>query len=175
KQGRMMGMLNAMMAGNERIDIIERAWGAKEAKRRAGEFPQSAICLPFGVSYSKERGWFYTKDAEKVKEAFKQFLAGNTNYNYLSRLVGVSNRGVVSILRNPIFIGWRVIAEKRDLSPRARRTKVDGRQKDRPKMRREPEDVIRVKVIDEPLISEADFARVQKVMALKQSHHWKQR
>jgi hypothetical protein len=79
------------------------------------------------------------------------------------------------ILRNPIYTGWRVIDKRRDPAPSAHRTKADGRQKDRAKINRAPEDVIRVKVISEPIISEAEFNRVQAILNLKKSRSWRHR
>jgi Recombinase len=64
------------------------------------------------------------------------------------------------MLRNPIYCGWRIISQKRDPSPSAHKAKPDGRQADRPKINKSPDEVIRIKVIDEPLVSEEDFKRV---------------
>jgi hypothetical protein len=69
--------------------------------------------------------------------------------------------------------GWRVIDKKRDTSPAGRYAGVDGRQADRRKIARAPEDVIRVKVIAEPMVSEEDFRAVQRIMDLKQAKHWR--
>jgi hypothetical protein len=77
------------------------------------------------------------------------------------------------IMRNPIWIGWRVIDKKRDSSAAGRYANVNGRQADRRKIARAPEDVIRVKVIAEPLISDDDFQTVQRIMDLKQAKHWR--
>ena len=60
KSGRLMGTIRAAIAGLERTEILERVWSAKEEKRRAGKHPNSPITLPFGVSYEKQKGWFYT-------------------------------------------------------------------------------------------------------------------
>jgi len=79
------------------------------------------------------------------------------------------------LLRNPIWTGWRVIDKKRDSSAAGSYASVNGRQADRRKISRAPEDVIRVKVILEPLVSEAYFAQVQRAMNLKQAKHWRSR
>lgn len=78
-------------------------------------------------------------------------------------------------MRNPIWTGWRVIDKKRDMSAAGRYQKPNGRQADRRKVPRTPDETIRVRVIDEPLISEQDFQTVQKMMDLKQSKHWRSR
>ena len=50
----------------------------------------------------------------------------------------------MQMLRNPIYKGIRVIDTRRDLSSRYPR--ADGRQGDRPKIKRLPDDVSRVRV-----------------------------
>lgn len=162
--GRLLGVLRAAIAGNERIEILNRMWAAKEEKRRAGGFSQSPVCLPYGVAYDDRAGWHYTAKAERVREAFRRLLAGSSSYTQLSALLGVSIPGLRAILTNPIYTGWRVIDTRRDPSPGARRTKADGRQADRPTIKRAPEDVIRLKVIGEPLVTETEFARAQSLM-----------
>lgn len=170
KTGRLMGTIRAAMAGMERTEILERIWSAKENKRQRGELGQSKICLPFGVDYP----WKFTVDAERVREAFRLFLSGVTSYMELSRTVGIEAFNLRNILRNPIYTGWRVIDKKRDLSPAGKYATKDGRQGDRRKIKRAPEDVIRVKVLD-PIVSESDFNQVQRIIELKRSHHWRTR
>lgn len=173
KSGRLMGTIRAAIAGLERTEILERSWLAKEEKRRAGKHPQSRITLPFGVDFEEERGWFYKPETEKVKEAFRLFLSGNANYCSVGRKVGIAPFNLRVIMRNPIYCGWRVYDKRRDPSSSARRTKTDGRQADRPKIPRAAHEVIRVRVIDQPLVSENDFARVQQMMNFKKQRHWR--
>ena len=173
KMGRLMGGMRALFAGVEREEIRERVWGAKEAKRRQGENPQSEITLPYGVGYKRNLGWSYTPSAEKVREAFRLLLAGDISYNDIGRRTGIASSAVRIILRNPIYTGWRIIDMKRDLSPSATKHKRDGRQGDRPKIRRAPDEIIRIKVIDDGLISPADFAQAQRIMDRKKKHHWR--
>jgi DNA invertase Pin-like site-specific DNA recombinase len=173
KTGRLLGTIRAAIAGMERTEILERIWTANEEKRRRGELAQSQIVLPWGVGYDPVRGFYYKPEAERLREAFRQFLAGNQSYRQLSRLVGVTPRGVHVIMRNPIWTGWRVIDKRRDPSSAGRYPSVDGRQADRRKIARAPEDVIRVKVIADPLISDIDFQAVQGIMDLKQARHWR--
>lgn len=174
KSGRLLGTIRAAMAGLERSEILERMWLAKEEKRRRGENPQSYITLPTGVSFDKSSGrWSYTPEAEKIKQAFLMFLSGNTSYTDIGAKLGIDPPSLKVMLKNPIYCGWRVIAQKRDPSPSAHKAKPDGRQADRPKINRSPEEVIRLKVIDAPLVSEADFQRVQEIMAAKRLKHWR--
>lgn len=171
KTGRLMGAIRAAIAGMERTEILERIWSAKEEKRRRGGFAQSKVCLPFGVDYNG--CWSYTADAERVREAFRLFLSGETSYTVVGAKVGIEPYNLRVILRNPIYTGWRLIDKRRDPSPSAKRAKANGRQGDRPKIAREPEDVIRLQVIKEGLVSVEDFHRVQRLMDLKKSHHWR--
>ena len=173
--GRLLGAINAAISGNEIHLFRERVFSAKEEKRRAGKLAQSEIVLPFAVGYAQDRGFFYKPEAEKVREAFRRFLSGETSYVTLARSVGVTPRGMHIIMRNPIWTGWRVIDTKRDPSRAARRFSAGGRQGDRAKIKRAPEEIIRVKVIDEPLVSEEDFRRVQQMMDSKSRNHWRYR
>ncbi len=176
KEGRLIAPIRAAIAGLERTEILERVWHAKEAKRRAGEMPQSSITLPFGVGYDRPSNtWFYKPEAEKIAIAFHAFLKGETSYHSIGKRLGISPYGLRVMLRNPIYTGWRVIDKRRDPSPRAHKAGKDGRQADRRKVARRPEDVIRIKVIDTPLVSEADFERVQRIMDAKKNRHWRTR
>jgi hypothetical protein len=78
-------------------------------------------------------------------------------------------------MRNPIWTGWRVIDQKRDNSASGRYAGIDGRQADRRKIDRAADEIIRVRVIDQPLVSEADFLAVQQIMDLKEKKHWRSR
>lgn len=173
KGGRLLGIMRAAIAGMERTEILERVWTAKEEKRRRGELAQSSIVLPFGVAYEQGKGFYFKPEAELVRQAFKQFLAGNQSYLQLAKMVGVSPRGMHNILRNPIWTGWRVIDKKRDTSAAGRYPGKNGRQADRRKIERTPDEVIRVMVIDEPLISQDEFDAVQRIMDVKQKKHWR--
>jgi len=170
--GRLVGTLRAVMSGIERTEIVKRMWRSKETKRRQGGFSQSRNCLPFGVDYSNGK-WSYTADAERIREAFRLFLSGEISYATIGRKVGIDPYSLRVMLRNPIYFGLRVIDKRRDPSPGAKIAKANGRQGDRRKIMRAPGDVIRVKVIDEGLISEAEFARVQELMQAKKDRHWR--
>jgi DNA invertase Pin-like site-specific DNA recombinase len=175
KTGRLMGTIRAAIAGMERTEILERVWSAKEEKRRRGELAQSSIVLPFGVGCEDGRRFYYKPEAELVREAFRQFLAGNQSYAQLAKMVGVTPRGMHTILRNPIWMGWRIIDKRRDPSAAGKYAGTNGRQVDRRKIDRSAEEVIRVKVIDQPLITEQEFETVQKIMDLKEAKHWRSR
>src|SRR5712692_3749753 len=174
--GRLMGTLRAAMGGVERMEMLRKAWKAREEKRRRGELAQSRICLPFGVDHDPSRGkdgWWYTPDAERVREAFRLVLAGDTSYFSIGKQVDIEARSLAYMLKNPIYTGWRVIDKKRDMTAAGKYPTKNGRQGDRRKILRAPDEVIRVQVIDEPLISKEDFDLVQRILGMKQSFHWR--
>lgn len=175
KMGRVMGAMRAVMAGLERTEILERVFAAKEEKRRRGELAQSKIVLPFGVDYEQSRGFYYKPDAQLVRHAFKDFLAGNHSYVQLAKPLGLTPRGMHLVLRNPIWTGWRVIKQKRDSTAAGKYVGKAGRQSDRRKVNRKPEEIIRVRVIEDPLIPEEEFEAAQRIMDRKQSKHWRSR
>ena len=172
KTGRLLGTIRAAIAGLERREIIERMNDAKEAIRRAGKHAGGASSLPYGVGYSKERGWHYTAEAEKVKQAFELFLSGNTSYADIGQRLNIPRTSVKFLLENPIYCGWRVYNEKRDPSPLGYVARPDGRQGYRRKIKRSPEEFIRVRVLD-GFVSEEDFHRVQQIIQLKCQKHWR--
>jgi DNA invertase Pin-like site-specific DNA recombinase len=175
KTGRLLGTIRAAMAGVDRMEILERSWTSKEEKRRRGELAQSRIVLPFGVGYEEGRGFSYKAEAERVREVFRRFLAGEHSYRKLAPILGLTSRSVHNVLRNPIWTGWRVIDKKRDMTGAGRYAQKNGRQADRRKIARAPDEIIRVQVIDVPLISDEDFNTVQTIMDRKQARHWRSR
>lgn len=168
--GMILGTVHAALGGIERRQMKKKIWAAKEEKRRRGELAQSWVCLPLGVAYDSN-GFHYTPDSERIKEAFRLFLAGNETYASIGKVVGIRPLSLRLMLRNPIYTGWRVVDQKRDMSPSGQYKRRNGRQGDRRKIKRAPEETIRVRVIDEPLVSESDFNRVQQMMDLKRLKH----
>ena len=166
KSGRFLGTIRAAMAGLERTEILERVWSAKEEKRRAGKHAQSYITLPYGIGYdARAQRCFHKTEVEKVREAFRLLIAGEMSYKEIGRKVGIDAFNLRIIMRNPIYTGWRVYTERRDPSG-VIKTRTGGRQADRPKVKRSPEDIIRVKVLD-PVVTEEDFQKVQQIMDSK--------
>ena len=143
-----MGTIRAAIAGLERSEIAERCWRGKEEKRKAGEVSST---LPVGVGYDKQRGWFYTEDAQRVLQAYEMVLSGETRYSVIHKRTGVSEISMYDILHNPIYTGWKVYDKKCD--PAKRHTREDGRQGWSERYRARPKEIIRVKVIEDPLIS----------------------
>jgi hypothetical protein len=155
--------------------MIRQAWLLKNS----GRFQEAETLLlnateRYGVTYSKEDGWSFTDEAEKVKEVFRLFLSGETSYTGISRRLNLPRTDVQFMLKNPIYSGWRIYDEKRDPSAWGYRARPGGRQGDRRKIKRSPEEIIRVHVLD-GLVSEEDFARVQQMIELKRQKHWRGR
>jgi len=170
--GRLVGTLKASIAGNVRREMLKAAWESREEKRRRGELAQPKICLPFGVDNQKDQ-WWYTPDSERIKEAFRLVLSGETSYFAIGKKVNIEPHALAYMLKNPIYTGWRVIDKKRDMSSAGKYPTLDGRQGDRRKIARSPDEIIRVQVIKEPLVSQADFDLVQKILGMKKSFHWR--
>ncbi|MGA8669471.1 MAG: recombinase family protein, partial [Terracidiphilus sp.] len=131
------------------------------------------IVLAFGVGYEKGKGFYYTPEAELIRQAALDFLAGNQNYKQLAKRLGVTPRGMHLILRNPIWTGYRVIDKKRDPSPAGKYVRSDGRQADRRKVARAENEIIRTQVIEKPLLTQEQFIALQHAMDLKQRKHWR--
>jgi DNA invertase Pin-like site-specific DNA recombinase len=163
KTGTLVGVLRAAMAGLERRDILERMQDAKESMRKAGKHPCGPLQLPYGVDYSKEQGWFYKPEAEKVKEAYRLVLSTNLAYADIARMLNMPRTNLRFILQNPIYTGYRVYDSKRDPSAQGYRPGKDGRHGDRRKINRRPEEIVRVKVLD-PLVSEENFNQTVRIL-----------
>jgi DNA invertase Pin-like site-specific DNA recombinase len=168
--GKLLGGIRALIAGQERREMLRRLQDAKEAMRRCGKNTGGPSILPYGVGYSKERGWYYTPEIEKVKRAFRLFLNGETSYQSIGRELNFPRTTVRFIMQNPIYTGWRVYDKRRDPSTEAYVPRADGRQGYRKKTPRSPDEVIRVRVLD-PIIGESDFARVQDLIEAKRLSH----
>ena len=167
----MLTALKAAMAGSELASIRARMEGGKEEMRKKGRHAGSALTLPRGVAYDrKTHAWSYTPEVDAIVEAFRLIdEEGVSNFNELSRRVALKATGLKVTLRNPIYTGWRVIDSKRG-GPK--RVGPDGRQAARGKVKRAPEEVIRVQVISEPAVAPDRFERVQAILDAA-GHRWR--
>jgi DNA invertase Pin-like site-specific DNA recombinase len=173
KFGRLQATIRTAMAALEVNEMMERSWAAKEQKRRAGKHPDGDRSLPFGVGFDETRGgWFYTPEAEKVRKIFELFLSGEEQYREIARKSGVDYRLPERVLRNAIYSGWRVTDTRRDPMSSVMHTKADGRRARRPLIKRQHEDVLRMKVFEKPLVGAEEFERVQTLIELKKQKHW---
>jgi DNA invertase Pin-like site-specific DNA recombinase len=159
-EGWLSGGLQALVAGHFRMNMLRTIHAAKESSRRNGWLVSSYKTLPLGVSYEKTaRRFFYNEDIQRVIEAFRLMDEERATLWEIGRRIGVHPGSVRGLLENEIYLGWRVYDERRD--PLVKHVQADGRQGWRPKKAREQDEIIRVKVIDEPAISPERFARVQ--------------
>lgn len=163
KEGFLMSGIRSTISGFERMLILERMIGSKDAKRRAGKCPSAYHTLPLGVSYDRRaEKFFYNEEIWRVQQLFRLFdEEGIHCYAELERRTGIKHATVKNLLLNPIFIGWRVYDEYRGGEGRI----CGGRMVGKAKMTRPEDEIIRVKVIEEPAIDPEVFERVGKVIA----------
>jgi DNA invertase Pin-like site-specific DNA recombinase len=174
KTGQFMGTIRAAVAGLERQEIRDRMLDAKEAMRRVGKHPGGSSTLPYGVGYSKARGWHYTAEAAKVKKAFEMFLSSQFAYAEIARELNIPRTSVRYILQNQIYTGLRVYDQKRDPSASGYVAGQDGRHGYRKKIDRPKDEIIAVPVL-QGIVDLQDFVRVQHMIDLKRQKHWRTR
>jgi DNA invertase Pin-like site-specific DNA recombinase len=169
KMGRFMGTIRAAVAGLERSEIRDRCMRGKEEMRKAGKW--TGAPLPYGVAYNKKTGWHYTEKAKVVLDAMEAVLKGGVDQRELGRRLGIHPSAVKYVLSNPIYSGWRVYAQK-CLPSKAR---ADGRQGYSKPVARDEAEVVRVRVIEEPLISEERQERVREILTGRREAHRRSR
>src|SRR5260370_12507436 len=89
----------------------------------------------------------------------------------MGRRLGVTAPGVAAILRNPIYTGWLVF-DHTTVPGTAQKNGKQGRAKGIP---RSPEEIIRIQVISERLISQEQFNAAQRILELKREAHRRER
>ncbi len=169
KDGLLFSGIRATIAGYELALIKERMMGAKEAKRKQGKCPTNRYTLPLGVSYDRpNEKFFYDEKIGIVQELFRLVDEdGLRSYTEMEKRTGVRSVTIPHLLRNRLFIGERVITQKRGPKRVSRTGKVY-----RAKVKRSEEEIIRVKVLDEPAIDPARFERVQAFIdQTRYNHH----
>jgi DNA invertase Pin-like site-specific DNA recombinase len=159
----MLTALKGAIVGTQNATLRARMEAGKEGMRKQGRHAGSALTLPRGVAYDRTaHTWSYTPEVAAIVEAFRLVdEEGISNFSELSRRVALKATGLRVTLRNPIYTGWRVIDSKRG-GPK--RVGPDGRQAARGKVKRAPEEVIRVQVISEPAVALDRFERVQAIL-----------
>lgn len=169
KDGMLFSGIRATIAGYELALIKERMHGAKEAKRKQGKCPTNRYTLPLGASYDRAAERFcYNEQISLVQELFRLVdEEGIRNYTEMERRTGVRSVTIPHLLRNRLFIGERVIDEKRG----AKRVSKTGRVY-RVKVARSEEEIIRIKVIKTPAVCPERFERVQRAIEeVRFNHH----
>jgi DNA invertase Pin-like site-specific DNA recombinase len=160
--GIFLSQMQTLMGGNNLRKIKKQMQDGKEAVRKRGGCPSSEITLPRGVTYDRKTEiWSYDdKEVAAVQEAFRLMdEEGMTNISNIAKTVGIQNRTLHNLLRNSMYTGWRVYDKKRGDE---KYYKPDGKQADRKKVCRD--EAIRVKVIDEPAVTQERFDRVQAIL-----------
>jgi DNA invertase Pin-like site-specific DNA recombinase len=158
KMGRLMAGMQASISGYERSTIRERLHRGNEENRKSGG--RFASHLPRGVGHSKEQGWFYTDESQAVLRAYEMVLTGES-LNDIARFLGMSAMGARYLIHNPIYKGWRVY----ERACGEAKAGVNGRQaKYRPLKKRPDDRIIRVQVIDEPLVSPEMWERACQIL-----------
>ena len=128
KTGRFMGTIRAALAGDG-AHGDSRAYLVGEGRERLpwGSWCKAKLSSP-SLSGTLRSAAFITNLKEKqVRWRHSVKSAGQHNYKVLARILGVTPRGAHSILRNPIYTGWRIIDKKRDISAAGRYLGENGR------------------------------------------------
>lgn len=192
-QGQVLGTLTAVFSGNELGTIRHRVQGAKESRRKEGIFPSASVSLPLGIDYVRTKGqrkgrWTYTDKITVVREVFRLVIEeGLRNWSEVARKAGLNNNATIrKVLKQPLYKGWWVIDEKRRPGPTP--IKADGRRKDRPRMKREPHEVIRHQVFrakgvppepgderEEAIVDEANWDAAQDIVTDKTDEYYRPR
>lgn len=165
--GQFMATVQFGVAGLERNMIRQRMVDAREQMRREGRNCSSPSTWPFAVEWSKEHGWSWTGESEQVVRLFELFTSGTTSYSDLHRLTGIPYYTIPIVLKNPVYTGWRVFDTCRDSSPSGKVLDEGGRLRYTKKLKRAQEDVLRVKIFDTGLVSDAVWTRAQQLVVNK--------
>ena len=156
-----------LLSKEELKTMADRFKRSKDALRMSGKFVGGSVA--FGAGITSDKGFEYSGDAAKMKIAFDAVLKGETNLTQLGRRLGIPRTTLKNLLKNPIFMGWRVYDTCRDLSDDGEVVGPDGLKVYRRKIPRD--DVMRVKVIDPGLVSDEVFEAVQRILEARESGH----
>jgi hypothetical protein len=155
----------------ERTLILARTSGAIKEHCRKGRHPFGPRQLPLGITYDRPSNtWGTSEKILPVLEAYRLVdEEGLNNVNEVARRVGIHQRALHNLIRNRLYSGWRVYDTGRAAK------KVTSRKSGRrykPKVRLPEEEVIKVRVLNPPPVSEERFARVQAALAANYKN-WK--
>ena len=171
-EGFIAGGLAALMAGHYRMTLLRKVHAAKEINRRRGWLASSDKTLALGISYNKDtRKFFYNDEIHRVVEAFRLMdEEGGLSLSAIGRRINVHPANVRGVLEREIYAtGFKVYDEKRDLS--VKRIGPGGKQRARPIIPRSPDEIICVRVIDQPAVSLERFERVQQALKEVRSNY----
>jgi len=137
--------LFAGLGGYDKAELKRKMQDGKERKREAGCWVNRLSGLPLGIWYEpKARVWGYTSGIERVREAFRLFVHEGLTTAGVARHLCLKGKAASAkaILTNEIYKGILVFDEKRG----EKYASKDGKQADRRRVRRNPDEVIRVRV-----------------------------
>ncbi len=171
KDSALFANIRSAISGYELQLIKERQKGACEIKRRTAKCPTNYLTVPLGLSYERStEKWYWNDRARDVVEIFRAFLNETGNYSALGRRLGLNGRTIRNILSRRVYAtGERIISEKRGEKRVSRTGKLY-----RVKVKRAPDDVIKVKIID-PIIPLEDFNVVQQRITETRRNHQESR
>lgn len=168
ESGEWVAGVSTIMSGAERRRLLARTRGGKEKRRREGRRAEGdgVRWMPLGVRFDFASGaWSYVEpEASRVRTAYAAFLGGVTSLRAVARASGLDHGRaagglsslMLSVLRQPLYRG----------AYRVDRRWVKGRA-----MPRAPEEVYEVQVLEHPLVSPADWQRVQVLLASRRERH----
>jgi len=169
-EGFLTGGIQALIAGHFRMNLLRTIHASKEAGRAKGWHVSSYKALPLGVAWDKgTRRFSYNEHIHRVVEAFRLSDEDHLSMSAIGKRTGIHPSNVRGVLENEIYIGWRVYRDKRDLT--IKRPGLDGRQGWRPKTARAPNEIIRIRVIEQGAVSLERFARVQAALSEVRRNH----
>jgi DNA invertase Pin-like site-specific DNA recombinase len=163
-EGFLSGTLLSVIAGFDRMTVLKRMMQAKDLRRAQGKNPQGDITLPTGIGYDRKADrYVYTPEIVKVVEAYRLVDEGLRNLTEVGRRAGGLGAATIKgILRNPAYRGERVYDRCRDQSRKV--VKKNGRQGDRPKIKRAKVIQVRIFSPEEQAVSDERWYRVQEVL-----------
>jgi DNA invertase Pin-like site-specific DNA recombinase len=139
----MAGLL-ALVGGREKAEIKRRINAGREAARRRGEWPLRDDARARGITYDRPtKTWGYDeREARVVRQVFEDFVLHGQSMRAIGQKVGKAMQTIRVYLKNPIYKGWLVFDQRRGEAYPVK----NGRQPDRRKIKRRPEEIIRVQV-----------------------------
>ncbi len=166
-------------AGYERKLIRDRMLGGKLSKRNRGEWSSGRGTVPYGLKVVNDgqRNLLAVDEAKigRVIELFDLFVSGITHYGELHRRTGIPYDTIPYILSNEIYTGWHV--PKRTADSRRNEYWKEGERAGQLRYQRRviiPENErVRIRMLENPPISEQVFGVTQNLLQLKRDMHWK--
>lgn len=162
------------IAGKEAAEIAREFWKGKETRRRNGEHTASDHALPKGITYEKTtKVWSYTHEIQIIRHVFRRFVEDREdNISLIGTEVGALPTTVAGWLANPIYRGERII----DTWHRGKFHQRNGRQGWREKVKRPPDQVIKVRVFGGPaqesqLIDDHTWDEAQRRLEARKKGH----